>query len=59
MLVDHLVRALDVELVAVGPQLGEQLDQLAPLLLGEADAPVHLGVEVARRVRWRACGLEP
>ena len=41
---------LDVELVAVGPELGEQLDQLAPLLLGEADAPVHLGVEVTRRV---------
>ena len=43
---DDLVGALHVELVAPGPQLGQQLQQERPLLGGQADALVDLGVEV-------------
>ena len=50
-LLDHLVRALDVEFVPARPQLGEQIDELARC---RSDRPILLvdgRVQILRRVR--------
>src|SRR4051812_33194338 len=49
-ILDHLARALDVELVAAGPQLGEQFDQLLALVGREPDLLIDARVQIARRV---------
>ena len=55
-LLNDLVRSLDVELVPARPQVGKQVDELAPLPLGQADLFVHGCVQVVASRPWRPSG---